>query len=173
MYSTPPPASSGASAIKSRKHWTAASPSAAGQSSNANEKAGSGYSRNVNEVATPKLPPPPCSAQNKSGFSVSLAVTCRPSASTSSTDSRLSQARPNFRSSHPDPPPSVRPPTPVVEIRPPVVATPCAWVAPSTAPHVAPPPTTATRASGEIVTELILRRSSTTPSWTRHAPVTL
>ena len=55
-----------------------------------------------------------------------------PSAVTSSAASRLSQARPCLRSSQPEPPPSVRPATPVVETRPPVVARPCSCVARST-----------------------------------------
>lgn len=71
--------------------------------------------RKVNEVATPKLPPPPCNAQNSSGCSSALARNLRPAAVTSSTAFRLSQARPNLRSSQPDPPPTVNPPTPVVD----------------------------------------------------------
>ncbi len=100
-------------------------PASAGQNSNPAVITGSGRSLNVSAVATPKLPPPPCSAQNSSAFWVSSAVTCSPFAVISSTDTRLSQARPNFRSSHPDPPPSVSPATPVVDTRPPVVAKPC------------------------------------------------
>ena len=42
------------------------------------------WSRNSNSVTTPKLPPPPRSAQNRSGCSVALARTRRPSASTTS-----------------------------------------------------------------------------------------
>jgi pectate lyase len=78
----------------------------------------------VLDVTTPKLPPPPCSAQKSPGFSSSLAWTTTPSAVTSSAASRLSQARPILRASQPSPPPSVNPPTPVVETRPPVVASP-------------------------------------------------
>lgn len=76
----------------------------------------------VSEVATPKFPPPPCSAQNSSAFFVSSAISNRPSAVTSSTEISASHASPNFRSSHPDPPPRVSPATPVVDARPPVVA---------------------------------------------------
>ena len=61
------------------------------------------------------------------------------SAVTSSTDRRLSQARPNLRSSQPPPPPRVNPPTPVVETRPPVVARPYGSVARSRSLMVAPP----------------------------------
>src|SRR6266516_911138 len=45
------------------------------------------WQRNVNEVTTPKLPPPPHSAQNRSRWELSLAVTNVPSASTTSADS--------------------------------------------------------------------------------------
>ena len=61
---------------------------------------------------------------------------------------RLSQARPHERSSQPEPPPSVSPATPVVETRPPVVASPCSWVAASNAAQVSPAPARAVRASG-------------------------
>ena len=105
-------------------------------------------------VAMPKLPLPPCSAQNSSLFSSSLAVTTRPSAVTSSTSSRLSHASPHSRSSQPEPPPSVRPATPVDETRPPVVASPCSCVARSKALQVAPPPTVAVLASGSTSTRV-------------------
>ena len=91
-----------------------------------------GAARNSSAVTTPKLPPPPRSAQSRSGFSSADARTSSPSAVTSSAASRLSQARPCLRSSQPEPPPSVSPATPVVETRPPVVARPCACVARST-----------------------------------------
>ena len=55
------------------------------------------WQRNVNEVTMPKFPPPPRSAQNRSGWESSLAVTKVPSASTTSADSRLSTVRPNRR----------------------------------------------------------------------------
>ena len=55
------------------------------------------WPRNSNEVTTPKLPPPPRSAQNRSGCSSALAVTNEPSASTTSADSRLSIVSPNRR----------------------------------------------------------------------------
>ena len=45
-------------------------------------------------VTTPKLPPPPRSAQNRSAFSFSLAVRTRPSAVTTSAERRLSIDRP-------------------------------------------------------------------------------
>ena len=77
----------------------------------------------------PKLPPPPRSAQNRSACSFSLAVTRRPSASTTSASIRLSMLRPYLRERLPMPPPRVRPPTPVVEITPLGAARPKAWVA--------------------------------------------
>src|SRR3954454_6083893 len=82
-------------------------------------------SRNVNVVTMPKLPPPPRNAQNRSGFSVSDAVTMRPSAVTTSAATRLSQTKPSLRSSQPLPLPRARPAMPVVETRPPVMARPC------------------------------------------------
>ena len=88
-----------------------------------------GWSRNSNSVTTPKLPPPPRRPQNRSGFSVAVARTIAPSAVTTVYASTLSQARPNWRASQPMPPPSVRPPTPVCETLPAVVASPCGSVA--------------------------------------------
>ena len=67
--------------------------------------------------------------QKRSGFSVALAVRKRPSAVTTSAESRLSQERPKWRVRWPKPPPRVRPPTPVVEMMPLGVASPKAWVA--------------------------------------------
>ena len=77
---------------------------------------------------------------------------------------RLSAARPNFRISQPMPPPRVRPATPVWEIRPPVLASPCACVAASKSAHVAPACTRAVRASGSTTTSRIRERSSMIPS---------
>ena len=85
----------------------------------------------VELVTTPKLPPPPRMAQNSSGFSFSLANTTLPSASTTSAQIRLSQVSPYFDDVQPMPPPSVKPPTPVVVTRPPGVCRPCSWVAAS------------------------------------------
>ena len=48
----------------------------------------------MNDVTTPKLPPPPRIAQNRSGFSSALARTRSPSASTTSASSRLSIVEP-------------------------------------------------------------------------------
>ena len=69
----------------------------------------SGCRRYVKVVATPKLPPPPRSAQKRSGSDASVTSSTSPSAVTSSTASRLSAARPCFAISQPSPPPSVQP----------------------------------------------------------------
>ncbi len=55
------------------------------------------WQRNVNEVTMPKFPPPPRSAQNRSLYELSLAVTNVPSARTTSAASRLSTVRPKRR----------------------------------------------------------------------------
>ena len=86
----------------------------------------------------PKLPPPPRSAQNRSGFSRSLARRNSPSAVTTSAETRLSKVRPNLRLVQPKPPPSVRPAMPVVELMPVGVARPNACVSRSKSPSVAP-----------------------------------
>ncbi len=95
-----------------------------------------------------EAPAPPRSPQSRSAFSVSLACTRRPSAVTTSAATRLSQASPCLRISQPMPRPRVNPATPAEEIRPPVVASPCAWVSWSPSAHTAPPPTLARRAAG-------------------------
>ena len=107
-----------------------------------------GCSRYSNSVTMPKLPPPPRSPQNSSGFSCSLAVTKRPSAVTRSAESRLSQVRPCSRSSQPLPLPRVRPARPVVVTRPPVVASPNACVSRSNSPQFTPAWARARRATG-------------------------
>ena len=48
-------------------------------------------------VTTPKLPPPPRSPQNRSGFSSSLARTSRASAVTTSIPTTLSDVQPQRR----------------------------------------------------------------------------
>lgn len=101
--------------------------------------------RKLNSVTMPKFPPPPRNAQNRSGFSTPDVVTTRPSAVTTVAPTRLSQVRPQYLSSQPLPEPSVSPATPVLVTRPPVSARPCSWVAASTIPQVAPPPTVRSR----------------------------
>ena len=73
----------------------------------------SGCSFTSNSVTTPKFPPPPRKAQNKSGFSFELARTTEPSAVTSVNPSTLSHDNPNRRVSHPVPPPRISPEAPV------------------------------------------------------------
>ncbi len=121
----------------------------------------------------PKLPPPPRTAQNKSGWVFSSASNTCPLASTISTESRLSTDSPCVAISHPIPPPRVRPPTPVVEMMPPVVASPWAQVASFTRPQVAPPPTWATRVWLSIVISLIGERSIIKPPSTTLRPAML
>jgi hypothetical protein len=53
--------------------------------------------RKLNRVTTPKLLPPPRSAQNSSAFSSWLAVRSWPSAVTTSTSARLSTLQPKRR----------------------------------------------------------------------------
>ena len=81
-----------------------------------------------------------------------------------STATRLSQERPCWRSNQPEPPPRVSPATPVVETRPPVVASPCACAALSNSAQVHPPPTRARRLVGSISRCFIGRTSTTRPS---------
>ncbi len=83
-----------------------------------------GWSRNSKWVTMPKLPPPPRSAQKRSGCSEAPARTTSPAAVTTSTDSRLSMVMPYLRLSQPKPPPSVSPARPVVELMPVGVARP-------------------------------------------------
>ena len=123
-----------------------------------------GAARNRNEVTTPKFPPPPRIAQNRSAFSSSLAVTKLPSASTMSTASRLSIARPYLRVRWPSPPPSVSPPTPVVEMIPLGTASPYAWVAWSTSPQSRRPRRAPCARSGSTSMSRIGERSITRPS---------
>ena len=87
-----------------------------------------------------------------------------PEAVTTSAALRLSAAKPYIRINHPMPPPSVRPATPVCEIRPPVLASPCAWVAASKSAHVAPGSARAVRFSASTTTSRIIDRSSMIPS---------
>src|SRR6266542_6456695 len=113
-----PPRVSGAARMKSRYQRITSSARSIGQSIGPAYTVRIGCSRNTNEVTTPKFPPPPRTAQNRSWFSSALAVTNRPSAKTMSTASRLSIVRPYPRERCPIPPPRVRPPTPVVETKP-------------------------------------------------------
>src|ERR1700730_17751893 len=67
----------------------------------------------VSEVVTPKLPPPPpCSAQNRSGWLVAEAVTAWPLGSTTDADLNASDIRPACREWAPSPPPRACPEAP-------------------------------------------------------------
>ena len=118
---------------------------------------------NSNSVTTPKLPPPPRSAQNRSAYWSADVRRILPSAVTTSADSRLSTVRPKRRISRPTPPPRVRPPTPVWLTTPAGTTRPCRWVARSTSPSSAPPPTMARCVTGSTATRLSSRRSITMP----------
>src|SRR5215216_6755422 len=111
--------------------------------------------------------------QKRSSFSLSLAVTSLPSAVTTSTEVRLSHVNPYLGESQPYPPPSVKPPTPVVVTRPPGVASPKSWVSLSNSPHNAPALARALREVGSTRTPLRLERSISTPSSTTPFPATL
>src|SRR6185312_13763442 len=132
------------------------------------------WQRKVNDVTTPKLPPPPRSAQNRSLCSLSaLAVTNDPSASTTSADSRLSTVRPKRRDRYPMPPPSVRPATPVEAMNPDGVAMPNATVAWSTSPQVQPGSTRTVWSSGLTVVLRSSDRSMTRASSATASPAAL
>ena len=124
----------------------------------------SGCNRTLNSVTTPKLPPPPRKAQNKSGFSLSSARTMEPSAVTRVNRSTLSHDKPNRRVSHPVPPPRISPEAPVCETTPDGKTNPAFWVAISTDPKRQPPVIHPRRLSGSILTSRILERSITRPS---------
>ena len=128
-----------------------------------------GWTLNSNEVMTPKLPPPPRTAQNRSPFSLSLAVRKTPSAVTMSTETRLSRLRPYLPRSQPMPPARVRPPTPVAETTPPGVAKPWTCASRSKSPQVAPPWTRARRVLGSTCTAFIVDRSIRMPP--SHEPL--
>ena len=71
-----------------------------------------GCRRNRNRAATPKLPPPPRIAQNRSGCDPRSTRRISPFAVTMSAASRLSMARPCLRTRYPTPPLSVMLPSP-------------------------------------------------------------
>ena len=124
----------------------------------------SGFSLNSNSVTMPKLPPPPRTPQKSSVFSSSLALTSSPRAVTSFTERSWSIVRPYFRCSHPIPPPSVSPATPVCVTIPAGTASPAAWVAASISPSSTPGAALTVCASGSISTLFIGLRSITRPS---------
>ena len=111
----------------------------------------------------PKFPPPPRSAQNRSGLSFSLAPACLASAVTTLAEMRLSMVKPNLRLIQPNPPPSVRPEIPVVELIPVGVTSPKACVSRSSSPRVTPGSTRAVRAMASTLTDFIRLKSIMTP----------
>ena len=105
--------SSGASDITSRKRRSSSAARARGKTARPAITSGpTGCSRSSSAVTTPKLPPPPRSAQNSSGCSSADARIGSPLAVISSTARMLSTVRPCLRSSQPEPPPSASPATP-------------------------------------------------------------
>ena len=74
-----------------------------------------GNVRNVNDVTTPKLPPPPPrNAQNRSAWSSADAVIASPLGSTTEADTSASHVNPERLASHPRPPPNAKPAMPTV-----------------------------------------------------------
>ena len=97
----------------------------------------------------------------------------RPSASTTSAETRLSTVIPSRRRWCETPPLSASPATPVSDTTPPGVASPSGAVTASTSPHVAPPCTCTVRPDASSRTPRIAERSITSPSSTREVPATL
>ena len=126
-----------------------------------------GCSGNSKLVTTPKLPPPPRNAQNRSGFTVAPTWCNWPSARTISTPVSASTDIPKARVIQLNPPPSVRPATPVVELMPIGAVSQNACVSRSKSASVASRLTQAFRPAGSTVTERICDRSiSSAPSAT-------
>ena len=166
--------SSGASATASRHPASTRCASSTGYATfSANTSGPRSCSRSSNDVTTPKLPPPPRSAQCRSGCSSALARTWRPSARTTCAETRLSTVIPSRRRWWETPPLSARPATPVSDTTPPGVARPSGAVTRSTSAHVAPPCTCTVRPDASMRTSRIAERSITTPSSTMAVPATL
>ena len=118
MTAKKPLSSSGASRMKSRYQRMISRARDSGHSVGPATTVSTGCAWNSKAVTTPKLPPPPRSAQKRSGCSSSLARTSVPSARTTSAAIRLSMVRPKRRVRWPVPPPSVSPATPVLAMNP-------------------------------------------------------
>src|SRR5215470_5498745 len=121
----------------------------------------------------PKLPPPPRSAQNSSGWDSALTSMTAPLARTSSSETKLSQVRPCLRENHPIPPPSARPATPVSDMIPAGTISRCGAVAASTSPSRPPPPACTSLACGSTVTSRSPDRSMVSPPSAMALPATL
>ena len=113
----------------------------------------------VNDVTTPRWPPPPPRrAQKRSGSRLGLAVTTRPSASTTFMAVTASLVSPWARVSTPTPPPWVSPAMPTVGQEPPAIPRPrvpspsYTWTREAPAPMVAVVPLRETRWSGRTST---------------------
>src|SRR5258708_36010593 len=154
--------SSGASAMKSLQHSRRGRMADSGDIASANKTTVRECNFTSNSVTTPKLPPPPRKAQYSSGFSLELARAREPSAVTSVNPSTLSQDNPNFRVSHPVPPPKISPAAPVCETTPAGKTTPAFSVSVSTAPTQQPPAIHAPPPLG-----------STPPRRIPHQPITI
>src|SRR3954468_2542779 len=154
----------GACSFSSRQPRRTWNPADAGYvSSTITARVPTSCNRKSNLVTIPKFPPPPRRPQNSSAFSPVLARTTAPSAVTTSYDTTLSQARPNCRANQPIPPPSVKPPTPVCDTFPAVVARPYFCAALSSSPSSAPPCTHASLREGSTRTAFIGVRSIIRP----------
>ena len=122
-----------------------------------------GCSRYRNRVATPKLPPPPRIAQNRSGCESPSTCRSSPSAVTISAASRSSIVSPYLRTRYPMPPPRVMPPMPTEPVSPKPVASPWAAAAVEYAAAVIPVCAHAVRPATSMSIARMSERSSTTP----------
>ena len=170
MSETKPPSSSGAPAMKSPYQRMTSCVWSRSYITGPASTVLAGWHRNVNFVTTPKFPPPPRMAQNRSGSCSASHCAIDPSASTSDAASRLSIVRPSARVRWPMPPPSVSPPTPVVPITPTGTVSACSWVAASRSFSSTPPCTCTTRAFGSTTISDISERSTTRPPSTLPSP---
>ncbi len=129
-----------------------------------------GWAWNRKLVTTPKLPPPPRSAQKRSGI---LRLARGDEAAVGEHHVGFEQVVDGeavFAREVAVPPPSVSPATPVVETMPNGTARPKACVAWSTSPEVQPAPTRTVRSPGSTRTPFIIDRSMTSPSSTLPRP---
>ena len=109
-----PPSSSGSARIRSRASRSGSRASCGRQKNRPRLAIGSARAAaNSKAVTTPKLPPPPRSAQNRSGFCCSEAVTTSTVRGDQLGRHEVVAAQAGPRVSQPMPPPSVSPATPV------------------------------------------------------------
>ena len=124
-------------------------------------------------VTTPKLPPPPRIAQNRSGCEPASTRRTSPSPVTISAPSIESIVRPSLRDRYPIPPPSVIPPIPTDGESPKPVARPWAAARVVYSPVVRPDPAQAVRPSTSSSNDRSSERSITKPSSITLSPETL